>query len=206
MHAAVVWWLCAACAADATMRPPRTLPATPARVTATAIDDDIIRLTWAGDPSATGFRVDRTPAPEGPWAVATATNTAKTSMTDGDVSSEQRFCYRVTAVNEIGESTPSGVVCAIPPVAPTSLTSTLARGPQVVLSWLPRSPTATGYEILRATDLELPSRVATTDVTSTYTDRAIVAGKTYYYEVRAISAGGWSGASNISTIFVYGIE
>ena len=199
----VVCWICAACAADATTLPPMTLPAAPTRVAAIALDSQLVGITWTDNsPNETGFRVERAPMPEGPWGMAITTTADATSASDAGLSSEQQYCYRVTAANELGDSAPSSVACVVPPAAPTRLTTMLVPGPQVVLSWLTHSPSATGYEILRATDLEMPSRIGTTSVADSYTDRGVVDGKIYYYEVRAISPGGASGASNISTIFV----
>lgn len=206
-HAAIGCWICAACAADATTRPPNAAPAAPTRLAATALDSQLVALTWADNsPNETGFRVERSATPDGPWAMATTTRADATRATDRGLASERRYCYRVTAVNEIGDSAASAVGCVVPPAAPTSLTSKLATGPQVVLSWVPHSPSATGYEILRATDLEMPNRIGTTGIADTYTDRNVVEGKTYYYEVRAVSGGGWSGGSNISTIVVFRVE
>jgi fibronectin type 3 domain-containing protein len=206
-HVVVVCWISAACGADATTRPPRTIPATPTRVAATALDSQLVGVTWTDtSPNETAFRVERAPKPEGPWAMTVTTQADATSATDTGLSSEQQYCYRVTAANELGDSAPSSIACVVPPAAPTRLTTKLAAGPQVILSWLTHSPSATGYEILRATDLEIPSRIGTTTVVGTYTDRDVIDGKIYYYEVRAVSPSGASGSSNISSIFVFQID
>src|SRR5690242_5155841 len=130
-HAALVWSVCAACAADATMRPPKTVPPTPAGVTAAALASEIVNITWKDEsPNERHFRVERAPSPVGPWATAMTTDANVTATRDRGVASEQQYCYRVTAASDVGDSAPSAAACVVPPAAPSRLMTTLTAGPQ----------------------------------------------------------------------------
>jgi hypothetical protein len=93
-------------------------------------------VTWSSVASATGYRVVRAIAPEGPYStaaeldVATGTSTKASGVTNvfvasdgnfvyiellGDaITSEPRRYYRVIAYNPAGEASPSAVVCGAP--------------------------------------------------------------------------------------------
>ena len=143
----------------------------------------------------------------------------ETSYTDSSVSASSTYIYRVKSVSPTGVSQWSGYVKIDTPAAPTptptpapdpmptpepepesahadlaatNLTTTLADGGGVALTWTAPAEDAdsvTGYEVLRAVgEGELATLEADTgSTTTTYTDAtAIEAGETYAYEVKAI--------------------
>jgi hypothetical protein len=91
-----------------------------------------------------------------------------------------------------------------PPV-PQNLTATGDLG-QIVLNWQ-ASAGATGYDILRS-DSGLAGSFgligSTTAPTVTFTDTTVVPYQTYYYVVRAVSAGGTSADSNVASAMATG--
>ena len=82
-----------------------------------------------------------------------------------------------------------------PPAAPTGL-STASFSGQVTLSWNSSSG-ATSYTVLRSTTSGSSYISIAKGLTSTsYTDRAVTNGTTYYYVVQAVNVAGTSGQSS----------
>lgn len=81
--------------------------------------------------------------------------------------------------------------------APSGLVATPSAG-KVSLSWGAVAG-ATGYEVFRTATVSGPfSRItATAQATTTYADTAVLAGTTYWYQVRAVNAAGTSAPSAI---------
>ena len=69
---------------------------------------------------------------------------------------------------------------------------------QIVLNWAENSPSdpASSYNVHRATASAGPFAVVGSATLLTYTDTAVVAGTTYWYEVTAVNSVGESGPSN----------
>jgi hypothetical protein len=85
--------------------------------------------------------------------------------------------------------------------APSALIATI-QGSGVQLAWKDNDSSAKGYYVLRSTDGGATfSRIATltTSTASSYTDRAVVSGTTYAYEVQAFDGTRISAASNAAT-------
>ena len=187
---------------------PTEPPAKPRNLSATATHDSVT-LTWddPGDDSITGYVIlRRIPGddPEGHFDVLVAnTGTASTTYTDGTVSAETRYTYRIKAINGAGTSersrwfhidTPAAPV----PDQPTGLEATESHG-QVVLTWDdPGDDTITGYVILRRvrvnnTGGDFSVLVANTGTAATtYTDATVADGTTYTYRIKAINEHGTS--------------
>ena len=158
-----------------------------------------------------------------------------TSYTDSSVAAASSYGYRVKSVSPTGVSKWSGFVKADTPAAPTptptpapdptptpepepesapadlaatNLTTTLAEGGGVALSWSAPAEDAdsvTGYEILRAVgEGEMATLVADTASTATaYTDAtATQAGETYAYQVKAVRGEDRSQASSQAQVQV----
>jgi fibronectin type 3 domain-containing protein len=125
-----------------------------------------------------------------------------TSFTDGGLPSQTTYSYRVRAYNAAGNSrysnTVSGTTLAAPaPAAPAGLSATrLSQRGKISLKWN-ASAGATSYNVKRATVSGGPYAVVKAGLSATsYTDAGLTGGKTYYYVVTAVNAGGESGNSN----------
>jgi hypothetical protein len=83
------------------------------------------------------------------------------------------------------------VVFAVPPTAPTGLTASVS-GASVVLTWTNPSVNASGFTVQRAADAGFTTGLVTTSIglVTTFTDRAVVAGQTYFYRVLASNTVG----------------
>ena len=213
--------------ADATGANP---PAKPTNLQASAEHDEVV-LTWtaSSDQTVTHYAVlrrNRDTDATGVFHVIESNAGPGTSYTDGSVAASSRYNYRVKSVSPTGVSQWSGYVQADTPaapdptptptptstlepepestpvdLAPSNLTTSLAEGGGVALSWTAPAVDAdsvTGYEILRAVgEGEMATLAADTGGTATaYTDAtATGAGETYAYQVKAIRGENRSQAS-----------
>ena len=86
-----------------------------------------------------------------------------------------------------------------PLTSPSGLNATASiSSSSVALTWTDNSSNETNFEVLRSTNGGVSySHLATTSANVvSYTDTAVVASTTYFYEVRAYNAGGYSSVSN----------
>ncbi len=183
-------------------------PAQPTGLSATA-SHDAITLTWddPDDASITGYvilRRNRDTDEEGYFDELVAdTGSAATTYTDNTVAAENRYTYRIKAINAYGVSERSlwfhvATPAAPVPAQPTGLSATATLG-QVVLTWAdPGDDSITGYVILRRVRVndqggEFSELVPDTGTAATtYTDDTVAASTTYTYRIKAINAYGVS--------------
>ena len=200
--------------------PPPVATAPPARPTglSSVASHDSVSLTWDDPADATithyqVFRRDTSIHAIGEFiTLKESTGSSDTTYTDETVEPENKYVYRVKAVNAQGASPWSSFAKALTPAAPgppptaddqapTGLTAARVEGGGVTLTWTAPAEDAgnlSGYEILRAVgEGELATLVAdAASTTSTYTDAtAIEAGETYADQVKAIRGEDRSQAS-----------
>ena len=161
-------------------------------------------LSWTtpsnGGSAITGYKVYRGTSSGGETLLTTLP--VQNSYTDTAVTNGTTYYYKVTALNTIGESTPSNEVSETPqapakPGAPTGLTASGGNG-SVALSWAaPLGSTVTSYNIYRGTASggEGTTAIATSTSTS-FTDSTVTNGTTYFYKVTAVNTAGEGPASN----------
>ncbi|MGO9113898.1 MAG: fibronectin type III domain-containing protein [Thermoguttaceae bacterium] len=173
---------------------PTTLAPPPTKVSATPGDGTVL-LAWQATTGASSYNVYRSTASGGEVLVASGVSSpsySDTGLTDG-----LTYYYQVTSVNQVGESTRSGEVSAVPqmivPSTPINVTAAPGNN-QVALSWSAASDALT-YNIYRSTDTG-NEVLYEQDITGTsYIDANVTNGVTYYYQV---SAGNGVGESNLS--------
>jgi hypothetical protein len=111
------------------------------------------------------------------------------------VSPELTYCYRVVAVNAVGESAPSNTDCTALPATPTNLAAAVLGG-AVDLTWTDNSTLEDGFEVERAVAGAPGSVIATLPSnTTSYHDAGVTPNTTYTYTVRATRDGGTSANS-----------
>jgi FtsP/CotA-like multicopper oxidase with cupredoxin domain len=136
------------------------------------------------------------------------------SFTDPTANANTAYLYRVVALNTVGYGSgfPTMTVQSTsasfgvnPPAAPTTLTASLAAGPQISLNWRDNATNETNFVIERSTDgvnftqiATAPARANTGNVT--YTDTSIQPGATYTYRVAAVNIAGASLYSNLAAV------
>ncbi len=181
---------------------PKILP--PSNLTASAGSSNQIVLTWTDNSNnETGFIIEKA------GFDGTVTNTFEeiakvganvTFYRDGSISPGFTYFYRVKAFSEGDESLYSNETSQrLAVFAPSSLIATAVSSTQNDLQWIDNSSNETGFVIERSESFdsgfsqlgEVGSDVIT------YSDTTAVAGKTYYYRVKATSSGGDSGYSNV---------
>lgn len=187
---------------------PKTPPAAPQQVTATARGDGIL-VEWtpvAG--TVAGYNVYRRGSTERANAkpVHTAGPTEK-SWLDNTAKFGQGYIYSVTALSQIQPPIESAIaaerevryVDRFPPPAPTELVA-LAEAGRVRLVWRPsEAEDVAGYIVYRRVDETGKFERVTPQpvVAAEFVDTAVAAGKTYVYRVTAVDqTGNESGPGN----------
>jgi fibronectin type 3 domain-containing protein len=161
-----------------------------------------VRLTWTdGDSRATGYNILRsTDGVHFTNMVNLMPGTAN-NFTDGTVTLGQNYSYQVQAHTASLTSAASNVATVKASLAaPTGLTAT-AGATTIALAWIESDSTATGFLVFRSTDNKTFSKVATVTSasTKTFTDTAVTAGQTYYYQVQATDNLFASVVSNVAS-------
>ena len=179
--------------------PPPTVPDPPTNLTATGGTAQVA-LQWGSSAGATSYNVYRGTAPGGEGSTPVVTGVSATTYTDTLVTNGITYYYKVTAVNNVGESGFSNEASATPtapppiPAAPTNLTA--AGGYRsITLQWT-GSDGATSYRVKRSSTPGGPYTVIATTTATSYVNTGLPKRRTYYYVVSALNASGESPNSN----------
>ncbi|MDR1543463.1 MAG: T9SS type A sorting domain-containing protein [Prevotellaceae bacterium] len=151
-------------------------------------------ISWGAVASATSYNV-YTAAGDIIQLDVTATSytTTGTSLAIGE------HCYKVSAVNAVGESALSDPSCVtIAPPSPPIITSVSQSGQQAIISW-DAVADATSYKVYTAAGVLIQSGVTATSYTTTGTSLAI--GE-HCYKVSAVNAVGESVLSDPSCVTI----
>lgn len=184
-----------------------TAPAAPSNLVATAASSSRVDLAWVdSSTNEDGFAIER--STDGitftPLATVAANATAYAST---GLTAATTYTYRVRATNSAGNSAYSNSATATTlataggnaPAAPSNLTATVASASQINLTWADNSTNEESFAIERSTDGTTFAALATVAANApTYASTGLTAATTYTYRVRATSAGGNSGYSNVA--------
>jgi len=113
--------------------------------------------------------------------------TKSTSYTNTSAKAGTKYYYKVRAVNAIGKTSAySAVVSRVCDLARPNVTaSNVASSGKIKLSW-PKVEGAVKYQIYRANTKDGTYKLMKTTTGTSYTNTNAVAGKMYYYKVKAI--------------------
>ncbi|MBI3841810.1 MAG: fibronectin type III domain-containing protein [Thaumarchaeota archaeon] len=202
----------------------QTLPTKPDRPTdlsAMAVSPTTINLLWSapannGGSPITGYKIEVKIIPADYTTLVSNTGNTTTKYTHSNVITGKNYVYRVSAINAIGTSDPSGEAIAsptstsappanIPPNPPTGLTATAISPTMIKLVWT--EPTSNGgwpttsYKVERKVGTGTYSILAanTGNKTTTYYDAGLTTGTAYTYKVSAINSIGAGSTSNEAT-------
>jgi cellulose 1,4-beta-cellobiosidase len=171
------------------------VPAMPSGLTAVGQAGQAL-LSWSKASGATAYHVKRSTT--GGSGYLALNSPAGTTYTDTNVTAGATYYYVVSAVNAGGESPNSPPASAKPlplaPSAPTGLKASVHSG-QVALSWNTVSG-ATSYHVIRSFAGSAARSIIGSPSATPFTDTGVTHGKTYYYTVSAVNAGGESANSS----------
>ncbi len=186
-----------------------TLPAPPTALNATPSAASEISLNWTDQANnETGYVVERSTTSGGGFAQIATLGANATSFTDGRLSSNTTYYYRVKATNPQGSSTYSNQANATTqtsgggggnvPNTPSGLGATVGTSNDIHLAWTDQADNETNYIVERST-ISGSGFVAIATLGAnviSYSDQGLPANTTYYYRVQARNAAGNSGYSN----------
>jgi fibronectin type 3 domain-containing protein len=180
------------------------VPSSPMNLTST-VNSGTATLTWAQQSMAGGYAVERSLTSGGPYTVIAKTKT--NTYTDTTVTNGTTYYYVVAGINSVGTGAYSPQIPVMPtpasvPAAPANFTVKPAGGDATpfypggvaLLSWS-AVPDAATYNIMNATTPGGPYNLVVNQIATTYTDRNVVNGMTYYYIVTAVNSFGQSAGS-----------
>ena len=156
-------------------------------------------LTWNAVSGATSYKVYRATSQNGTYSLlgsVTVTSYTNTGAKDGVT-----YYYKVTAVNDSGESAYSNIVSGQvksvtpKPSAPVVKIGHSASSGKPMLTWNAVSG-ATSYKVYRATSQNGTYSLLGTVTTTSYINTGAKDGVTYYYKVKAVNSAGESAFSN----------
>lgn len=179
-------------------------PSAPTALVATTLSQAQIRLAWTDNSvNNTHFVIERKTGETGTWNEIRTAAANDTHFTDGGLTVNTRYFYRIKAVNAVGVSEFSeadALTYDVAPPAPTRLRAIIVRESDlapanVSLSWTDKSFNEAAFTVERKTGIagEYASiGTVASDVTTYLDTKNLLGGSTYYYKVKATNAGGSS--------------
>jgi len=159
---------------------------TPTNLTATAIDDQSLRLAWTDNcVYESGYRIERSDG--GSFIQIEEVNADVTTYTDLGLTYGQSYSYRVKAFSDKNESDYSNELQAETIfLAPTNFIATIIDDQSVQLTWKDNCTFEMGYTVERKEEDSAFTEIADlSSNTITYTDQGLTFGTDYTYRIRA---------------------
>jgi hypothetical protein len=184
---------------EAASAPPAAPPTAPSDLAATATSATEIELRWRDTSSnEEGFKIEQA-KDGGPFVeLASRAPANATTFLDSPLEPGHRYTYRIRAFNSGGDSPYSATATATTD-APSDLTARALSKSQVALTWRDNKTDESGFRIERSSDSFTFVEVATVGPNSTSaTVGHLRRGTTYYFRVRAFTAGTTTAYSNVA--------
>lgn len=150
----------------------------------------------------TGFRVERSASPSGPWQLAASVSANVTTYGESHIA-EAAQCYRIVAIGTYGQSGPSNADCTIIPAAPSDLAGSRPDATTIDLTWTDNSAAEEGFDLHRYEETTGAWTLHATLPANTvaYRDAGLVTFRRYwYYLVPRRDGGSGLASSTISLV------
>ncbi|MEM1973892.1 MAG: fibronectin type III domain-containing protein, partial [Thermoplasmata archaeon] len=187
-----------------------TVPSPPRNLTVTYNPIPIRYLTWE-EPSSNGgstilyYNIYRKITDSGSYNLAGTTTNFY--FYDNLGSPDDKYCYKVTAVNSIGESSPSNEACIAPDVPGAPSLTVTPGNRQNTLSWTQASSSLPilYYNVYQVINNQYYRIATTSSSIRTYIHQNLTPGRSYYYAVSGVNSIGEGSYSNIASGTPYGL-
>jgi predicted phage tail protein len=189
-------------------------PAAPSGLTATAVSNSAINLTWTDQSTnETSFKIERALG-AGAFSQVGTVGAGVTSYTDTGLTAGTSYSYRVRASNTGGDSAYSNTgsattqAAATAPAAPTGLvaTATAASSSAITITWVDQANNEDGFKIERKTGTGSFTQIATVGPNiTTFANSGLASATNYTYRVRAYNTVGNSAYSNTASATTSGV-
>ncbi|MBA3550996.1 fibronectin type III domain-containing protein, partial [Patescibacteria group bacterium] len=171
----------------------------------------VVRIVWQDNSqNETGFIVSRSEN-NSTWMVASQTGANVTAISDSSLVAGKTYYYRIQAYNPTGSNVSETVSITTAaqsmtsvPLQPTSLKAVYVNG-KVQITWQDNSFNESSFWVMRSeTGNGLDWIIADKSPANSgsYTDTSAIAGKFYYYRVRANTVSSGLIWSNVATVLV----
>ncbi|GAB3249340.1 hypothetical protein GCM10027347_06370 [Larkinella harenae] len=176
----------------------------PQNLAATATSTTQVSLSWVGVAGASSYQLERSLNGNDGWEKVADPAGNATTHTDGNLTPNTRYYYRIRAVVNGNTGPFSNVADAqtpdTPPASPVRLTATAASFHRVDLAWADGSGNESGFQVDRSPNgndgWEKIAEVGPN--TTSYADQGVQPQTRYFYRVRAVNGAGPSGYSNVA--------
>ncbi|MFQ5454664.1 MAG: fibronectin type III domain-containing protein [Nitrospirota bacterium] len=181
-----------------------TLLNAPGGLAAATVSASEIDLTWTDNSGfEDGFKIERKQGANGTYAEIASLPAGTISYNDTGLTDSTTYYYRVWAYSNTYPASQrsneaSTTTLALPPAAPSGLSSTAVSNNLIDLAWTDNSGNESGFKIERKQGISgTYTQIALTaaDVT-TFSDTGLNEDTDYYYRIRATNQAGDSGYSN----------
>jgi len=169
----------------------------PTNLTATAIDDQSLWLTWTDNCSyESGYRIERSDG-SGYMAVSEV-NADSTNYIDEGLTYGQTYIYRVKAYTDRNESDYSNLISIDMIInAPSNLTAEIIDDQSIKLTWQDNCNFEAGYKLERKDEGESFIEITQlSENTTEYTDESLTYGQPYTYRIKSYTTQNESFYSN----------
>jgi titin len=164
-----------------------TRPGTVAVVTSSPLPTQM-NLTWTNVAGETGYRVEKS-TDGSTWSALTTATANVVSAVQTGLTANSLYYYRVTPYNASGDGASTVASRRTVIATPTGLSVT-ASGPTTANMTWADSTGETSYRVERFSGLSWAPIASVAAGVTSFTNTGLVAGKQYYFRIRAVNAGG----------------
>jgi len=181
----------------------QTVPAAPTNLSAAAVSETQIYLTWTDNSdNESSFFVEQALSADGPFTEIVGIGSNGTYYPNTGLNPNMTYWYRVRASNDAGQSAYSNVASATTLLsisAPSNLSSSVGSSTQINVSWTDNSTNEAGFSIERAASNGGPwTQIGSTGANVTnYSNTGLSPNSVYWYRVRAYNGNSTSNYSNV---------